>query len=75
MSKRIQKVITVNGMHCEHCQKRVENALSRLHEVKKVEVTLEDKKVRVILKKEIGDEKIKEAIENLGYSVENITLL
>lgn len=75
MLKRIQKVITVNGMHCEHCQKRVENALSRLHEVKKVEVTLEDKKVIVILKKEIGDEKIKEAIENLGYSVENITLL
>lgn len=75
MLKRIQKVITVNSMHCEHCQKRVENALSRLHEVKKVEVTLEDKKVIVILKKEIGDEKIKEAIENLGYSVENITLL
>ena len=75
MLKRIQKVITVNGMHCEHCQKRVENALSRLHEVKKVEVTLEDKKGRVILKKEIGDEKIKEAIETLGYSVENIILL
>ena len=75
MLKRIQKVITVNGMHCEHCQKRVENALSSLREVKKVEVTLEDKKVRVILKKEIGDEKIKEAIETLGYSVENIILL
>ena len=72
MLKRIKKVITVNGMHCE---KRVEKALSSLREVKKVEVTLENKKVIVILKKEIGDEKIKEAIENLGYSVENITLL
>lgn len=75
MLKRIQKVITVNGMHCEHCQKRVENALSNLREIKSVAINLENKKVIIVLKKEIEDEKIRQTIENLGYSVESIDLL
>lgn len=75
MLKRVKKVIIVNGMHCEHCQKRVEDALSNLREIKSVEVNLENKKVIIVLKKEIEDEKIRQTIENLGYSVESIDLL
>lgn len=75
MLKRVKKVIIVNGMHCEHCQKRVEDALSTLREIKSVEVNLENKKVIIVLKKEIEDEKIRQTIENLGYSVESIDLL
>ena len=67
MLKRINKVIIVNGMHCEHCQKRVEDALSNLREIKSVAINLENKKVIIVLKKEIEDEKIRQTIENLGY--------
>ena len=75
MLKTIIKVIIVNGMHCEHCQKRVEDALSNLREIKSVAINLENKKVIIVLKKEIEDEKIRQTIENLGYSVESIDLL
>ena len=34
-------VISVNGMHCNHCKAKVENALKALKGVKKFEVSLE----------------------------------
>ena len=49
--------------------KKIEDTLKEIKEVKSVKVILEDKKAEVILKSEINDDILKEAIENLGYTV------
>ncbi len=64
-----KKVIYVEGMHCEHCAKKVENALSMLDGVTKVKVNLQAKEVIVTLKKSVTDEILKDAIEALDYQV------
>ena len=56
-------------MHCEGCANRVKNTLSMISGVKSCMVSLEDKKVELVLTKEISDDVIKEKIESLGFSV------
>ena len=65
----ITKTISVEGMSCIHCAKKVENALKELREVKSAKVSLENKKVDVILKEELDDKILKDTIEDLGYKV------
>ena len=67
--ERINKIITVDGMHCMHCAKKVEEALKKIKEVKSVKVNLEEKKVEIVLKTEIDEKILKDTIENLGYTV------
>ena len=67
--EKITKTISVDGMRCMHCAKKVEDALKEIKEVKSVKVILEDKKVEIILKSEIDDKILKDTIENLGYVV------
>ncbi|MCI8833684.1 MAG: heavy-metal-associated domain-containing protein [Clostridia bacterium] len=67
--EKITKTISIDGMHCMHCAKKIEDTLKGIKEVKSVKVILEDKKAEVILKSEINDDILKEAIENLGYTV------
>ena len=42
-SKTEKTVIAIEGMMCEHCKKRVEDALGVVKGVKKVDVSLENK--------------------------------
>lgn len=69
MFKNYQKQIVVEGMHCMHCAKKVEDSLKKLKGVKKVDVELETGKVVITSKAEIDDASINLAIENLGYKV------
>ena len=46
-SKTEKATIAVEGMMCEHCKKRVENALGEVKGVKKYEVSLENKRAEV----------------------------
>lgn len=69
MFKKIHKTIEIEGMHCEGCANRVKNVLSSIPEVKSCNVSLEDKKVELILTKDISDDIIKEKIETLGFTV------
>ena len=64
----MKKIINVNGMMCESCEKRVRNALSALEGVsacsasaEKNEVTLEYDEHQLTL------DDIKETIEEIGY--------
>lgn len=60
--------ITVTGMHCGGCEKRVQNAISELKEVKEVKANHETSKVNITFKKDVGDEikdKIKSNIERM----------
>ncbi len=62
----MEKIITVEGMHCNHCSSRVEKALTELGYT--VSITLESGEVR-IAKDEIGVADVKNAIEELGFIV------
>ena len=70
--KRVETKIGVEGMHCGGCANRVKNALSALKGVKSVDVSLENKMATVISKQALNESEIKQAIEDLGFSVSSI---
>ena len=53
-----EKVLTVEGMHCENCEIRVENALNRLDGVL-CKVNLKKKTATVSYSAEVSDELLK----------------
>ncbi|MCR5741983.1 MAG: heavy-metal-associated domain-containing protein [Gammaproteobacteria bacterium] len=64
--------LNIEGMKCEKCKARVENALSELKEVKKAQVSLENKCASVELKKDIDNETLKSTVDALGFEVVGI---
>ncbi len=62
--------IIINGMHCEHCKKRVEEALNKIENVNKVKVDLKTGKTIITSKDIVDFSTIEETIKNLGYEVE-----
>lgn len=66
-----EKVLTVEGMHCENCEIRVENALNRLDGVA-CRVNLRKKTAIVSYSAEVSDALLKETVEKLGYQVTEI---
>ena len=69
---KITKIILIEGMYCEHCAKRVTEALKSLNGVKSVTISLEEKNAEVVLKKDVEDEVLKGAIEDIGFGVVDI---
>ena len=69
MFKSFEKQFVVEGMHCMHCAKKVEDVLKKIKGVKKVTVDLDSGKVTMISKNEIDAAVINSAIEQLGYKV------
>ena len=56
-------------MSCEHCVKRVKEALSKIEGVKEVSVDLYSAKGYIISEKEIPLSLIKEVLEREGYGI------
>lgn len=71
-SEKIIKMIKIEGMSCMHCAKKVEDTLKALKGVKQVNVNLEEKNATVVMKQEISNETLKNAVEELGYEVKEI---
>ena len=67
----MKKIVSIEGMSCNHCVMAVKNALNELAGVKSVEVDLKGKKAEIV-GDSLDDEKIKEAIEDAGYKVVKI---
>ena len=67
--KKIENILTVDGMHCPKCVARITGALKTVDGVKKVSIDLDKKTVCVVSKTEIPKEVLKETIEKLGFSV------
>lgn len=65
------KIVKVEGMHCPRCQARIENAVSKLENVKSVKTDLKKQEVKV--KGEVTSDLLKGAIEEAGYTVIDIT--
>lgn len=68
---KVKKIITIEGMSCNHCVMAVKNALNEIEGVSKVEVDLEGKKAKVEGNNLI-DKILKEAIDEAGYEVVEI---
>lgn len=68
----MQKEILISGMTCGHCVKRVENALFEIDGVHSVVVSLEDKRATIEAEGNVEDQLIKDAIDDIGYTVEAI---
>ena len=67
----MKKQFKVGGMSCEHCQKRVENAIKELDGVSAVAVILDDGIADVDFDDAIlAESAIIAAIEDAGYDVE-----
>jgi copper ion binding protein len=68
---KMEKIISIEGMSCEHCVKAVTNALKEVDGVEEVKVSLEEKNA-VVKGNNLDDEKLKGAVEEAGYDVVNI---
>ena len=61
------KVVRVEGMHCQNCARRVENAFNA-KEGFYAKVDLGKKTALVCSKREVPDEELKQVVRDLGYS-------
>lgn len=64
-----KKIIMIEGMQCNHCKASVEKALEAIEGVTNVEVNLENKTAIIEATKDISDNKIREVVEEAGYTV------
>lgn len=68
----MKKIIKIEGMSCEHCKKRVEDALSAISGVSSAKVNLKEKEAVVSLKEEVSDEILKNAVKEAGYEPKSV---
>lgn len=67
----MEKTLHVDGMTCEHCSARVEEALKSLDNVDSVKVSLFKKKA-VVKGENLDDSTLKKAVEDSGYTVTSV---
>ncbi len=68
----MRKIISIDGMHCEHCSAAVAEALQALPGVQNVQVSLPDKQA-VLEAGSNSDESLRNAIEDIGFDVISIS--
>ena len=64
------KTVKIRGMHCENCRKSAEKALNSIDGIKAT-VDLEKGEAKIIAEA-VDENIIKDAIEELGFTVEDI---
>ena len=69
-----KKVFTVEGMHCEHCKRRVEETVNDIKGVAGI-VNLKKGELTVSYESDVDDKEIIEKLEKRGYSVVNVRSL
>lgn len=67
----MKKLISIEGMSCNHCVHHVTDALEEIGG-EKINVSLENKSAELEANDSVTDEKIKLAIEDAGYDVVKI---
>ena len=68
----MKKIISIEGMCCEHCANRVEKALSAVHNVVSADVKLKKNCAVVRSREPVDDAEIKKVVEDAGYKVTSI---
>ena len=67
------KVISIEGMMCNHCTGTVQKALEAVEGVKTVTMSLEQKNAAVELASDVSDEVLTKAVTDAGYEVKGVT--
>lgn len=67
------KVISIEGMMCNHCTGTVQKALEAVEGVKAVTMSLEQKNAAVELASDVSDEVLTKAVVDAGYEVKGVT--
>ncbi len=67
--------IKIEGMSCQHCVKRVEEALKDSFETNSVSVDLANNQAMVDFSNKVSEQQIKDVIEDVGYDVKEINAL
>lgn len=68
----MKKVISINGMSCDHCQAAVEKSLNEIEGVA-AKVKLKKKQAIVDLKSDISDEILIKAVVEAGFEAVSVT--
>lgn len=67
-AKLVVKEFEVEGIHCNKCKARVEEALKSIEGVKKVNADVATGKTVIKSKQEISNDVIKEKLDDLGFN-------
>lgn len=62
-------IIKVEGMVCNGCENRVQNAIKQIKGIENVVANYKEGTVTITAKQEINEEIIKEKIEDIGFNV------
>ncbi len=73
-NKKNKIIVKVLGMSCEHCSKKVENALLSIEGIKKVKVDLKKQEVTILSNQKIDKKIVIDKINNLEYQVSDVIL-
>lgn len=71
-NKKMKKVLVIEGMMCKHCQKRVEDALTKVEGVLEVVIDLEAKTATVTANDSVTNEVLTKAVVDAGYEVVSV---
>ena len=71
-TEAMEKIISVEGMMCEHCEATVVKALEKLDGVESAEASHEKNQAVVRLSHDVDDDALKKAIEDRDYKVTGI---
>ena len=59
--------IKIEGMHCNHCLKSVEEGLKKINGIKKVKVILDTGEATITYKGELSLDDVEKCITDLGF--------
>ena len=68
----MKKIVHLDGMCCEHCAKRVENALSVVGGVVSVDVKFKKNLAVIRSREEVSNDEITKVVTEVGYTVQSI---
>lgn len=68
----MKKIVSVEGMMCQHCAAHVKKALESVPGVTAAEVSLEGNEAAVTLSANVADEVLSAAVKDAGYTVTGI---
>ena len=71
-TKKMEKIMTIEGMMCGHCEKAVKTALEAIDGVESAIADHEKNEAVVKLSKNVDDSVLKETVEKLEYKVTEI---
>ena len=70
----MKKIINIEGMCCERCAKRVENALGAVSGVVSADVKLKKNIAVIRSREEVSDEELNKAVTGAGFTVASIVV-